>query len=79
MKYIILLGSEATVEYDSKVDAVQAYNEYIAVEGDYHDFTLCEVLETHEAPEREVGFPGIRRHYKIDLDGHWGYSEEYLN
>ena len=31
MKYIILIGSEVTVEYDSKVDAVQAYNEYIAV------------------------------------------------
>ena len=64
MKYIILLGSEVTVEYDSKVDAVQGYNEYIAVEGDYHDFTLCEVMESHEAPEQEH-IPH-KSHYGVD-------------
>ena len=68
MKYIILLGSEATVEYDSKVDAVQAYNEYIAVEGDYHDFTLCEVIESHEAPEQEH-IP-YKSHYGVDYSKH---------
>lgn len=68
MKYIILLGSEATVEYDSKVDAVQAYNEYIAVEGDYHDFTLCEVIESHEAPEQE--HTPYKSHYGVDYSKH---------
>ena len=68
MKYIILLGSEVTVEYDSKVDAVQAYNEYIAVEGDYHDLTLCEVIETHEAPEQEH-IP-YKSHYGVDYSKH---------
>ena len=68
MKYIILLGSEGTVEYDSKVDAVQAYNEYIAVEGDYHDFTLCKILESHEAPEQEH-IP-YKSHYGVDYSKH---------
>ena len=70
MKYIILIGSEVTVEYDSKVDAVQAYNEYIAVEGDYHDFTLCEVMESYEAPEQDDRETSAHLHYGVDYSKH---------
>ena len=68
MKYILLLGSEVTDEYDDKSEALQVYHEYVAEEGDYHDFTLCEVMESHEAPEQEH-IP-YKSHYGVDYSKH---------
>ena len=80
-KYAILHGNYNIyhAEFDNYEEAKEYYDELVKDEGTEFDLQLCKILETHEAPEQEVVFPGIRRHYKIDLDGHWGYSEEYLN
>ena len=53
MKYIIMLGSDFIDGYVDRAEALQAYHEYVADEGEYHDFMLYKMLETHEAPEQE--------------------------
>ena len=80
-KYAILHGDYNIyhAEFDSYEEAKEYYDELVKEEGTFFDLQLCKILETHEAPEQEVSVPGIRRHYKTHLDGHWGYSEEYLN
>lgn len=77
MKYILLLGSEVTNEYDDKAEALQSYHEYVADEGDYFDLTLCEVIETHEAPEQEYKEVSAHLHYDIDFSSTKQALEHY--
>ena len=68
MKYILLSDSEFFDEYDDQAEALLAYRKYVAVSGGYIDFTLCKILETHEAPEQEH-IP-YKSHYGVDYSKH---------
>ena len=80
-KYAILHGNYNIyhAEFDSYEEAKEYYDELVKDEGADFDLQLCKILESHEAPEQEVGVPDGGNHYNIDFGGQWGYSEEYLN
>ena len=71
-KYAILHGNYNIyhAEFDNYEEAKEYYDELIKDEGTHFDLQLCEILESHEAPERNDKKPPIHLHYGVDYSKH---------